>query len=319
MRFSKKFFSYAITFFFLVIFLVYFILNIESFKIILGTSIWALVAIGLLKVIIFMLHGVLIKITVERFATALNIAEAIVVSVYSAIGNFFGPLLGGTGIRAVYLKKKHGLAYSKFISTLTSYYFILFLINSLFAIISLIAINISDNWSSFWLLLFFGAWLLGLLSLVVLKLPEKYRESSMKHQIFNKVIRLIYEAYDGWLLLKNHPNLMYRLGAVASGVFIVSLTASFIEFSVFDIEISLASLGLYTSLSVVSILFAITPGAIGIRETLLIFASDAMGITNEQVIQVAILDRAITYITLFVLGAITRSASKKLKLQDQEK
>ena len=97
-----------------------------------------LVVIAAARLVMIVSNGLFTKWTVEVFTKKMSLWEGFHVSVLTAVGNFFGPLFGGLGIRAVYLKKIHNLAYSKFTATLIGYYLVMFSLNSLLAIIGLV-------------------------------------------------------------------------------------------------------------------------------------------------------------------------------------
>jgi uncharacterized membrane protein YbhN (UPF0104 family) len=47
------------------------------------------------------------------------------------------------------------------------------------------------------------------------------------------------------------------------------------------------------------LLISLTPGALGIREGIFFLTSDVLGISNEEIMQLALLDRGVTVLTLF--------------------
>jgi uncharacterized protein (TIRG00374 family) len=133
-----------------------------------------------------------------------------------------------------------------------------------------------------------------------------------------KVAKIIYDIEDGWQLLKSKKGLFKKLVVLASLSFLTQFFISYIEFRAIGADVGLVSLALYTALVVVSLLVSFTPGAIGIRETMLIIVSATIGITNEQILQVAVIDRGVTFILLFVLFLLTRSGKLKKSLTSRE-
>src|SRR3972149_3081522 len=119
------------------LFAAYFIFNIEKFKPLLDVSFVLLLLIALANIGGIFINGLFTKFILEPFKKFISIAEAFYVSVISSIGNFFAPAGTGFGIRAVYLKKKHGLPYSEFISTLSGSYILVFLVSSFVGLVSL--------------------------------------------------------------------------------------------------------------------------------------------------------------------------------------
>src|SRR5436190_14127014 len=129
--------SNILTLVFLIAFVWYGYKNREMFDALKNVSIYALIAVGVGKMLVNLVNGVFTKWTVEVFTQKLKLAEGIYITILSAIGNYFGPLLGGASIRAVHFKKAHNLSYSNFTSTIAGYYLIIFIANSVLAIVSL--------------------------------------------------------------------------------------------------------------------------------------------------------------------------------------
>jgi uncharacterized protein (TIRG00374 family) len=237
---------------------------------------------------------------VEVFIKKMKLMESIYVAILSAIGNFFGPLLGGTTIRALYLKKNHNLPYSYFTSTLAGYYLILFSVNNLLAIISLLLLDSSSYRNS--LLLFFSVWLVVLVGLMFARLPDRKKVTKIdRGRIAKYFWNALYEVESGWHQLLRSPRSLPKMTSLALGGFFVTYATTFVEFKALDINISLAALGLYTVISISSMLISLTPGAIGIRESLLLLTSSAMGVSNAEILQVSIIDRGASFLVLFIL------------------
>jgi uncharacterized membrane protein YbhN (UPF0104 family) len=243
------------------------------------------------------------KWTVEVFTGKLIFAEGLYVTVISSIGNYFGPLLGGATIRGVYLKKVHKLSYSNFISTLGGYYVVLFIVNCALAITSLAFLR--DNKRTSILMLFFVVWLIALVALSFIKLRPQKVANGAKHTFKKKIISNVYEIESGWRLLKGNNLLIIKLLLLALAGFFTVVLAGFVEFRAIGATISLPGLGLYAAVSTASMLVSFTPGAIGIKESLLLLTSVSMGVTPEQMLQVAIIDRGISFFVLGLLYVMT--------------
>ena len=75
---------------------------------------------------------------------------------------------------------------------------------------------------------------------------------------------------------------------------------------------------LYAAFTVVGMLVSFTPGAIGIRESMLFLIGKTMGITNVEILQVAVLDRGTSFLYMGLLFLLTRN-NKTKKLLASEK
>lgn len=309
---KNKYLLSPLTIIFIGLFVWYFIGHRDSFKPLLNIGVLTVVLVMFLQFANHMINGVFMKLTVEVFTKKMSLVESVYVAILSAIGNFFGPLLGGTTIRAVYLKKTHNLPYSFFTSTLAAYYLILFAISNVLAIISLLLLGTSPQRSG--LLVFFSVWLAVLIALMFARLPDRSKLKALdKHKVMNFLWSAIYEIETGWRRLLKTRGMLFKLCLLALVVFTVSYLMALFEFKAIHAPISLAALGLYTAISNSSMLISLTPGAIGIRESLLLVTSSTIGVSNAQILQVSVIDRAASFLLLFILYLATKALKRHLK------
>lgn len=294
---SKKLFSKLLTVVLLVLFIGYFVKNYQSFSPLLDIPLYVIVIILLIKLVRQLSNGLFIQWTVEVFTKRFSLKESIYLSTLSAVGNFLGPLLGGTTIRAVYLKKIHKLSYSFFTSTLAGYYVILFGFGSLLGLISLLFIE--NNPQRNGLLVFFAVWFVVMVGLIFIKLPNQNRFTNLqKNKVGNFIVTVLYSIEKGWGQIKSTKNLILKLSLLSLSGYILLFIITWIEFSAIGVDVSPAGLGLYSAISSSAILLSFTPGAIGIKEGLLILNASVMGVTNDQILQVAVIDRALMFLLL---------------------
>lgn len=315
--FNKQLVSRLFTLAVLVAFVWYGFSNPESFEALASVSVASLVLVGFGRLLIYVGNGFFIKWTTEAFTGKLSTGEGLYVGMLSAIGNFFGPLLGGASIRAVYLKKIHNLSYSKFTSTLMGYYLILFTVNCAFAIAGLLLIAKTQQTNA--LLAFFSIWLAVLILLMFARLPKRTRFKKMESRKLGKrIVNILFEIEEGWRILLKKSNLFIKLAGLAALSFSAHYLISYVEFRAIGADISLAALGLYAAILAISLLVSFTPGAIGIREAMLLVVAGTLGVTNEQILQVAIIDRGVNFLLLFLLFLLTRSKRVKKTLTSRE-
>lgn len=298
-------------------FIWYGLANRESFEALKNVSLAGLILVVVAKLVIFFSNGLFTKWSAEAFTKKLSLGDGIYVGILSAIGNFFGPLLGGTSIRAVYLKKYHNLSYSKFTSTLMWYYLILFMLVSVVAIFSLLLLDKTQQTGA--LLTFFTLWLAVLVGLTFIRLPSHERLKPFeKNKLGRFVGRLLREIEAGWKVILGDKRLLLKLLFVSVLSFAGSFLAAYVEFSILNIETSLPALGLYTTMVTASLLLSITPGAIGVREAMLLIVATTIGISGSQIIQIAVIDRGIHFILLLALFILTRNSKLRKSLITKE-
>jgi uncharacterized membrane protein YbhN (UPF0104 family) len=316
----KKHISLILTIGVVALFVWYGVAHPEMFKSLGQVSLLALFLIVALRLVTIWSNGLFTKWTVEAFTDRLSMGEGFMVAVLTAVGNFFGPLLGGMGIRAVYLKKYHRLPYSKFTSTLIGYYQMMFIFNSLLAVGSLLFLpRTHQTWL---LILFFVAWIVGFAAFAVVHLPKRERMGRLERtKVGSFAVKVLYDVEDGWKLLRGNKVLMVRMAALAIINLIALYLISLVEFKALNLPMNAATLGLYTALVQASLLLSITPGAVGLREAMLFILAATVGLTNQEIIQIAILDRGIYFVMLAVLLVVTRQSKLRrafTKIRDEE-
>jgi uncharacterized protein (TIRG00374 family) len=313
---NKKIIPALLTVLFLSAFAWYGYENSEIFSIFTRVSIFVLLLIAIGKTSFHFFNGLFTKWTVEEFTrNKLTVGEGYYIGILNAIGNFFGPLLGGTSIRAVYLKKVHKLPYGKFTATLVSYYLILFSMICMLAVICVLLLGVTPQ--TIPLLLFFSVWLLLMVVLSISRLPRSMI-NKLNSRYTKKVIEIIYSIEDGWRTIARNKILVLRLMGLALFSYLATFAITLIEFQATGISISIPSAGLYSVLITVSMLVSFTPGAIGIREAMLLAVTATLGVTEYQVLQVAVLDRAVTFGLLLVMFMLTRSGRLKKQLTSKD-
>lgn len=313
----KKYASTILTIAVVALFVWYGFTHPELFTPLTKIGLGFLILIIFFRIVTVWSNGLFTKWTVEAFTDKLSMREGFMVAVLTAVGNFFGPLLGGMGIRAVYLKKYHRLPYSKFTSTLIGYYQMMFIFNSLLAILGLLFLPRTAQ--SGLLLLFFGAWVIGFASFAVIRLPSRQRLAVVEKQKIGKIIvKILYDIEDGWKLLRRNRGLMVKMASLAIINLIALYFVSSLEFMALGLQINFAALALYTALVQASLLLSITPGAVGLREAMLLILGGTIGLTTQEIIQVAVLDRGIYFVMLAVLMLATRHSKMREKFAQSQ-
>lgn len=285
---NSKYIKVAITVLVILLFALYVSQNAEEFRrlrsvslntvfqVILGQSIVILANILILRA--FSEHG--------REKTALKDATEIVA--YSSLINFFGFLQAGVGLRAVYLRKKIGMNYRKYFA-LTLYQF-----TSLFSF-SLIAISIGYFANSITPL--------NLITLMMILLSAIIIVCLLIYS--SKKVRTLLGA------LRNEKKVLVKISIFVLLQLVGSYIAYRAELASVQANTNLSAMLIFTGISQFSIVLAITPGAIGIREGLLYLVAQQMMITGDDIVIAATIDRALYCITLAIFAPAAVLARRK--------
>lgn len=297
----------------LILFAWYFWSHQSDFAILLGIKpiYLAMVALGHLAAIFT--NGLFIKLILQSYNKYIDVRESFYIALISAVGNFFLPVGSGTGVRAVYLKRKFKLNYKNFLSTLSGNYIIAFLFIALAGIVSLLALRINTSPAVFWpLLTVFGAILLVTSWLAVFGLPVSLIKSlsNIKNQKIKRLARLTGEVLAGWNMIAGDKRLVLKLFAITGLNFFTLLVITYASIRALELNVSVWSLVLYSALGSVSLLVNITPGSIGIKEAVYVYAASALGLTAVEILSVALIDRGVRFLIL-LLGWVGSRFTKR--------
>lgn len=256
----------------------------------------------ILKVLMIAINGEILITTLKCFDTEIERSRSYYITLISTIANFLTPFRGGAAIRALYLKKYHNISYTHFASTLSAYYILVLFISS---ISGSLAILFLDRSSLTQYLLLLGLFIGILIISLVLLFANVHRflktEVHSKNKFLNKIFSFIRQFILGWDYITKNKKVLTQLIIYSLISHILIFFISFIEFHSINIQTSMTSMLTYTSLSNISLLISITPGSLGIREAIFIFSSQVLNISNDAILQVAVIDRSTTLLVILLL------------------
>ena len=272
----------------------YLINNIQDFRQALTISPLYIFLIAFGQILILFTSAAILKVLVSAIQGEINLKQSIQITLYSTIVNFFGFLQSGVGLRGVILKKNHGVNYKKYTYITLVYYMALLAISTFIILINSTA-----------LLLEYRLPIIVTLSMVatlLFSIKSRLREFT-GHEKAVKLFKVFSMIDKKTLLAIVLLTITQFVGsAIAYGAELRSLGAA----------LSISSLSMYTAVSVLSIFFALTPGAIGIREGMLLSVQEQIGLSNQEIIFAAVLDRSFFFILLFFCFLYILPSRKKL-------
>lgn len=308
-----KYISMIITIIVLTLFGVYIYNNPEILNTVLNSNPLLVISIMVLYLILFFLEGVFIQSTLKIFNKEIGIKESYYLSTISRIGNYLLPLRAGAVFRATYLKNKYHFEYTKFLSTLYTYYILLFLLNSIFAIFTLLFKYLQEGISYPLVSLFFIGIFISMLILILARKPVQIKGLP---KIAEKVFNILSKFITSWDTIVKSKEHFKTLLLLTLGNIVFSGIINYIEFLSMGIKTTFLNIVLYTCLSGVSLLISITPGSIGLREGIFVLTSESIGLSEEQIMQLALLDRGIMFVLLLLLLFGFTLFVKSFKLKD---
>lgn len=294
----RKYLSLAILIISIAVFAVYFAKHIEDFKPLLHINVFYLVLLALANVGSLFLNGMFIKIILVPFKKFISMSESFYVSLISSVGNYFAPAGTGLGFRAVYLKRRHGLGYGDFMATVAGNYVLVFLVTSLAGLMALGLMH-HQTGHAYWVLatIFAGLFVIDLM-LISVKVAKFFARQLQKLKFADFIARTLLKIIEGWTLIVGDKRLIGRLLGLTAIGFPLLLITIYLVLSSLHLHVAFSGLLLLAALSSLSIFINVTPGNIGIKETVLIFSSQAIGLSTPQVLSYSLIDRGVVFIVL---------------------
>jgi uncharacterized membrane protein YbhN (UPF0104 family) len=209
--------------------------------------------------------------TIRLCRIKLDRREALLLTAYSSIINFFGPLQSGPAFRAYYLKKNHHINLKQYTVATFVYYLLYAAFSGILLLSGLLG------------------WWLVLLVLVAIGVVVGLSRSNAPY--LRRVQQLDLSA---WYLL-----------ASATALQMVVLSAIyFVELHAVQPHVHLGQAIVYTGAANFALFVSLTPGAIGFRESFLVFSQRLHHISDGVIVLANTIDRATYLILLIIMGII---------------
>lgn len=282
----------------------YVIANYDDFAKLTITEPWYILPAILAIVLNIYASGVVIDLAIEPHGVKLTRKEAFGLASITRFSNQFSPSYVGATIRAAYMKRVYGVSYAKFSSSFIISNLLQFMISGLFTIATFIALDPSSKNDK---LLYFviGAVVLFVAILYApLKSLTRFTEKrSSKDNKKGKFFERLHTIIEGYSTVRSHPKLLPR---TIFWMIIITISFSmsyYLLYAALGFHISIVSAFFIAALSGWSILIAITPGNLGIREGLMVIAAQVAGVPISVTLLVAILVRVLMFVTSGALSA----------------
>lgn len=211
----------------------------------------------------------------------ISVGENVLMTMYSAVINFFGPLQSGPAFRALYLKKKHDVKIRDYTRASFVYYFFYALFSGLLLFSSIL------KW-----------WLVPISILILAALHYFKRNPPRKLRGIEQL------SLDSWYYMATATLLQVGL--------LVAIFA--IELHAVAPGTSFSQVLVYTGAANFALFVSLTPGAIGFRESFLLFTQKLHHIDNGTIVAANTIDRGV-YISMLLILAVfilTNHTKKRL-------
>lgn len=238
-------------------------------------------------------NGLILHFSLSYLRSRTPVLDNIILTGYSSVVNFFGPLQSGPGFRAIYLKKKHGIEIKQFI--LVTFIFYLF-----FAVINLLIVGLAGfiqepDWRIYITLII-------LTLLLFAYLIVKFKSRVQRIDTLISAMRI--KDRNFWLIGLGALLLTFSSGFV----YLVELT------EIVPDSVNLWQVMVYTATANLSLFVSLTPGAIGFREGFLLVSQQLHDIPTASIIAASLVDRAFYVVYLLVMFVILLVVNTRKKL-----
>jgi len=244
-----------------------------------------------------LVNGLINLIILKSYSLSISFSTCTGLAGLSALGNLVIPMRGGSVSNAIYLKKKFKFSYTKFLSSLSALYIVIFWVSSVCGLLGILLLRVFYGTEiPLDLTLFFMIILIMLTSIIIFSptLPLT------KHNFVNKFISVV----NNW---KNFNRDRKSIFYVAIATFLNILIGTILSYSMFKLigeEINLFKLAIYTIFSGFSILVSFTPGNLGIKETFAIYSASTLGIALPLVLVVSIIERLASLLVSLLISIV---------------
>ncbi len=272
--------------------------HIEDFRVV-GDIHWtALAAAMALDVLIYVYSAAAVVLTVHLFGPRVRVGEAMLLSLLTRFGNILLPLRGGAVMRAVYLKRAHGLTYAHFLAGLSAMLLAMLAVSLISAIGGLGYVGWATGQTFPSVIVLLSGALVAILLTVVLRPRIGSGESG---GLRGHIQRLI----DGYQLVSRHRPSLVGLLAVSTmhvltmaGIYAV-LLAAMGKAAPWGFLIVIVALGN------ISTVVQVTPGNVGVYEGLLAILGSLMGLAVADILAATLAWRVLDTVLILVTGPVS--------------
>jgi uncharacterized membrane protein YbhN (UPF0104 family) len=236
-----------------------------------------IVAVILLNFVMVALLVLLYDSILRLCGKRLKLKENILLTSYSSIANFFGPLQSGPGVRAAYLKSRHQLRIRDYTLATLIYYGMFAFFSALF-----LAIGSRPWWQTIGALLIVGGFSYFVIRLFMKR--DKGKGAPSQFALRPKVLAV--------LLVTTFLQV------------VLTAVTYFVELQAVDKTVHFSQAITYAGAANFSLFVSLTPDAIGFRETFLVLSRNLHHISTSTILSANLIDRGAYLLFLGILFVI---------------
>lgn len=248
---------------------------------------WWIVAVVALNTLTLGLLVLVYDACLKLCGKRLERKETFLLTAYSSIINFFGPLQSGPGARAAYLKARHQVRLRDYTLATLVYYGLFALFSALFLLVG------TRPW---WQTILALATVITVSTLVIRQFVRR-------------------DSKRGTSQFRLQGNVLAQLVIVTFLQVLFMAITYFVELKAVNPHIGWGQAVSYTGAANFSLFVSLTPDAIGFRETFLVFSRHLHHVSTANIISANVIDRGAYIIFLGLLSLVVLALHAKDKLR----
>jgi uncharacterized protein (TIRG00374 family) len=285
----------------IIIAFIYLFSNAEDLLVLEKISIINLCFLLLLSFIAVLSNGCQFKYLSRLFHIKLTFTEWFGLTVANAMFNYFTPARGGMIARALYMKKRYNLALSEYASLMAGIYWFSFSISSLSAVVVGLGCYFFLD-ELYKVIIIFS---LGILFLCIVIGFILFRANLSNLPISNERIQNILSLISqGLHRFKNNTRFLVPICFFCLSFLLLSAARLYWAFLSVGINVHWLKVLLVQAFVGPLLVLSITPGNLGVKEGIIGMFARMLGISIEQAILGALVDRIIMIVIIFFFGII---------------
>lgn len=253
-------------------------------------STWTILWVILLNILMLAVLAGIVNSSVKLCGRRIGARDNFLLTSYSSLINFFGPLQSGPGVRGVYLKTKYGVRLRDY------------------TLATLLYLGLFAAFNAFIMLIGTRPWWQTLVALCLVAGFSNFVYQHIKKR--NNV--------DNALNFALRPGPLLELSILTFLQVLITVAWYFIELRAVNSNISLHQAMSYSGAANFALFVSITPDAIGIREAFLTFTQQLHHISLGNIISANLIDRAAYVLFLAMLFIVLLLTHAKTRLSINE-
>lgn len=256
-----------------------------------SVSLLAIVAIIAMYAAMTLLLALIYDVILQMCGKRISFSENSLLTAYSSIINFFGPLQSGPGFRTLYLKQRHNVPMTSYVTGTLVYYGLFGIINLAFLALGLAAMSSAPLLLP---LMIFGFVAIG---------------SIVRYAIRRLAWLARFRPYVQGSLFARLAVLTFLQASLAAAIYMIELHA-------IGFQASLIEAIAYAGAGSLALFVSLTPGALGFRESFQYISQSVHHVDNNAIVAANLLDRSayIAFLAGLFLIIIGFHAQKRLTI-----